>query len=62
MTIDNINRSLAEHFAKDLPDCYDRRIIFWFDSEREFESMLDELDLTDVLPPTPAATSPMMRT
>ena len=22
MTIDNINRSLAEHFAKDLPDCY----------------------------------------
>lgn len=48
MTIDNINRSLAEHFAKDLPDCYDRRIIFWFDSEREFESMLDELDLTDV--------------
>ncbi len=29
MTIDNINRSLAEHFAKDLPDCYDRRIIFF---------------------------------
>ena len=48
MTIDNINRTLAERFAKELPDCYDRRIIFWFDSEREFESMLDELDLPDV--------------
>lgn len=48
MTIDNINRSLAERFAADLPDCYDRRIIFWFDSEREFESMLDELDIPDV--------------
>lgn len=48
MTIDNINRTLRERFAADLPDCYDRRIIFWFDSEREFEGMLDELDIPDV--------------
>lgn len=48
MTIDTINRSLRERFAAELPDCYDRRIIFWFDSEREFESMLDELDIPDV--------------
>ena len=48
MTIDTINRTLRERFAADLPDCYDRRIIFWFDSEREFEGMLDELDIPDV--------------
>ena len=48
MTTDNINRSLRERFAQPLKDCYVRRIIFWYDSEREFESMLDELDLPDV--------------
>ena len=48
MTIDTITRSLRERFAQPLKDCYDRRIIFWYDSEREFESMLDELDLPDV--------------
>lgn len=48
MTIDNINRTLRERFSADLPDCYERRIIFWFDSEREFESMLDELDIPHV--------------
>lgn len=35
MTIDTINRSLNQRFAAELPDCYERRIIFWFDSERE---------------------------
>lgn len=48
MTTDKINRSLRERFAQPLKDCYVRRIIFWYDSEREFESMLDELDLPDV--------------
>ena len=48
MTIDTINRTLTDRFAADLPDCYERRIIFWFDSEREFEGMLDELDIPDV--------------
>ena len=48
MTIDTISRSLHERFAQPLKDCYDRRIIFWYDSEREFESMLDELHLPDV--------------
>lgn len=48
MTIDTINRSLQERFAQPLRDCYVRRIIFWYDSEREFESMLDELDISDV--------------
>ena len=44
MTIDTINRTLQERFAAELPDCYQRRIIFWFDSDREFETMLDELE------------------
>lgn len=48
MTIDNIAASLRERFAQPMKDCYQRRIIFWYDSEREFESMLDELDLPDV--------------
>ncbi len=48
MTIDTINKSLRERFAQPLPDCYVRRIIFWYDSEREFESILDELDIPDV--------------
>lgn len=48
MTIDTINRSLNQRFAAELPDCYERRIIFWFDSEREFEGMLDELDIPGV--------------
>lgn len=48
MTIDKINQTLRERFAQPLPDYYNRRIIFWHDSEREFESMLDELELPDV--------------
>lgn len=48
MTIDTINRTLQERFAAELPDCYQRRIIFWFDSDREFEKMLDELEIPGV--------------
>ncbi len=48
MAKSNIETSLRERFAQPLKDCYERRIIFWYDSEREFESMLDELDLPNV--------------
>lgn len=48
MTIDTINHSLRERFAQPLRDCHVRRIIFWYDSGREFESMLDEVDIPDV--------------
>ena len=48
MTIDTIKRTLTERFAADLPDYYERRIIFWYDSEREFEGLLDELQLDGV--------------
>ena len=48
MTVDILNKTLRERFAAPLRDCYERRIIFWYDSEREFEYMLDELDIPDV--------------
>lgn len=48
MTIDTITRTLTERFAAELPDCYERRIIFWFDSDREFENILDELNIPGV--------------
>ena len=48
MTIDTINHTLAERFGEPLPDYYVRRIIFWHDSEREFETMLDEIDIPGV--------------
>ncbi len=48
MTADNIAASLRKQFAQPLNDCYKRRIVFWYDSEREYESMLDELDLPNV--------------
>ncbi len=48
MTIDTINDALRQRFDAPLRDCYERRIIFWHDSEREFEDMLDELDIPGV--------------
>ena len=48
MTIETIKCTLMERFAADLPDYYERRVIFWYDSEREFEGLLDELHLDGV--------------
>ncbi len=48
MSKDSINQTLKARFAAPLKDFYTRRIIFWQDPEREFEPMLEELDLPDV--------------
>lgn len=48
MTKDIIEQTLKEKFAQPLKDCYVRKIVFWFDSEREFESVIDELEIPDV--------------
>ena len=48
MSIESIQFTLKERFAAPLPEFYRRRIIFWKDEEREFESMLDELSIPDV--------------
>lgn len=48
MSIDVVRNSLIERFNKPLKDFYKRRIIFWQDSEREFEDSIDELQLDNV--------------
>ncbi len=45
MRIEKINSSLREKFAQPLKDYYKRRIVFWYDEEREFEHMLEDIDL-----------------
>ncbi len=48
MDVNRITEDLKERFAALLRDFYKRRIIFWHDEDREFEAMLDELDIPDV--------------
>ena len=48
MSIESIQSTLRERFAAPLPEFYQRRIIFWQDEEREFEAMVDQLDLPGV--------------
>lgn len=43
-----IQQDLARRFAEPLPEFYKRRIIFWYDEEREFEDQLSELSLEGV--------------
>lgn len=47
MDIDNISRELNRRFAEPLEEFYKRRIIFWYDEDREFEDKLDGLQLDD---------------
>lgn len=48
MNIDQILRDLEARFNKDLPEFYKRRIIFWYDQEREFEEDLDDISIPNV--------------
>ena len=45
MDIDMIKQDLIRRFAAPLPEFYQRRIIFWYDEEREFEDQVGELAL-----------------
>src|SRR5699024_4473093 len=45
MDIDTIKQDLIRRFAAPLPEFYQRRIIFWYDEEREFEDQIGELAL-----------------
>ena len=47
MDIDSISRELNRRFAESLEEFYKRRIIFWYDEDREFEDKLDGLQLDD---------------
>lgn len=45
--IDKITQELNKRFAAPLPEFYKRRIIFWYDEDREFEDKIEELVLSD---------------
>ena len=45
MDTDKIIQDLNRRFAAPLPEFYQRRIIFWYDEDKEFEDKLDEVVL-----------------
>ena len=45
MDLDTIIRDLNKRFAAPLPEFYKRRIIFWYDEDREFEDRLDDIQV-----------------
>lgn len=45
MDLLTITNDLNRRFAAPLPEFYKRRIIFWYDEERQFEDLLGELEL-----------------
>ncbi len=45
MDTEKVTLDLNKRFSAPLPDYYKRRIIFWYDEEREFEDKLDDLEL-----------------
>lgn len=48
MSTESIQFNLNERFAAPLREFYKRRIIFWYDEDREFEATLDELTFENV--------------
>ena len=54
MDTDKIIQDLNRRFAAPLPEFYQRRIIFWYDEDKEFEDKLDEVVLENakVIEPT----------
>ncbi len=47
MDAEKIIQDLNRRFAAPLPEFYKRRVIFWYDEDREFEDQIDELSLND---------------
>ena len=47
MDSEKVIQDLNQRFAQPLPEFYKRRIIFWYDEEREFEDKLNEIILND---------------
>ena len=45
MDTDKIIQDLNRRFAAPLPEFYQRRIIFWYDEDKEFEDKMDEVVL-----------------
>lgn len=47
MDSEKIVQELNQRFAVPLPEFYKRRIIFWYDEDKEFEDKMDEITLND---------------
>lgn len=47
MDSERIVQELNQRFAAPLPEFYKRRIVFWYDEDKEFEDKLDEIVLTN---------------
>lgn len=47
MDLQKIIQDLNRRFAAPLPEFYSRRIIFWYDEDREFEDKVEDLVLTN---------------
>ena len=47
MEIDKVIQDLNKRFAVPLPEFYKRRIIFWYDEDREFEDKLDDIEIAN---------------
>lgn len=48
MELKEISKELQKRFKEPYPEFYNRRIIFWMDSDREFEDEIDNLEIPDV--------------
>lgn len=49
MSTESMKKALEERFASELPDFYKRRIIFWRDEDKEFESDFDAIEIDKVV-------------
>ena len=47
MDLNTVQQDLTRRFAAPLPEFYKRRIIFWYDEDREFEDQLDDMVMDD---------------
>lgn len=47
MDTDKVIQDLNRRFAAPLPEFYKRRIIFWYDEDREFEDKLGDIEIAD---------------
>ena len=48
MDLNTIRQDLKRKYSEPLPEFYKRRIVFWYDEDREFEDQIDELQLEGV--------------
>lgn len=47
MDLETIIRDLNKRFTAPLPEFYKRRIIFWYDEDREFEDKLEDIEIAN---------------